>query len=137
MGRRLDRDLASALNTGNSDRRAWFDRRVNQIEDFAWKKLSASDRRTDTCTLGEAQFVIARVHGFQSWPQFATHINALTRTTSPSSQFESAAEAIITGDVVTLRRLLRANPNSNYGSDKVELGSPSFARPDAPATASL
>jgi len=68
--------LACALSTGDSDRRAWFDRRVNQVEDFAWKKLSASNRRSDTCTLGQAQFVLARVHGFQSWPQFATHQRA-------------------------------------------------------------
>jgi hypothetical protein len=90
--------LASALKTSDGDRRAWFDQRINQIEEFAWKKLSASDRRTGKCTLADAQFVIARVHGFKSWPQFAKHINALTRTTSPFSQFESAVGAIITGD---------------------------------------
>ena len=97
------------MKTSDGDRRAWFDQRVNQIEEFAWKKLSASDRRTGKCTLADAQFVIARVHGLKSWPQFANHINALTRTTSPFSQFESAVESIITGDVATLRRLLRAN----------------------------
>jgi ankyrin repeat protein len=102
--------LASSLKPSDGDRRAWFDQRVNQIEDFAWKKLSPSNRRTGRCTLADAQFVIARMHGFKSWPQFAKHINALTRTTSPFSQFESAVEAIITGDVPTLRRLLRANP---------------------------
>lgn len=102
--------LTSALKTSDGDRRAWFDHRVNQIEEFAWKKLSASDRRTGKCTLADAQFVIARVHGFKSWPQLAKHINALSRTTSPFSQFESAVEAIISGDVAGLRRLLRANP---------------------------
>src|SRR5688500_19785662 len=75
--------LASALSTSDGDRRAWFDQRVNQIEEFAWKKLSASDRRTGKCTLADAQFVIARVHGFKSWPQFAKHINAITRSASP------------------------------------------------------
>jgi ankyrin repeat protein len=102
--------LASALKTSDGDCRVWLDQRVNQIEEFASKKLSASDRRTGKCTLGDAQFIIARVHGFKSWLQFAKHINALTRTTSPFSQFESAVEAIIAGDVATLRRLLRANP---------------------------
>ena len=102
--------LASALKTSDGDRGAWFDQRVNQIEAFAWRKLCTPPRRTDTCTLADAQFVIARVHGFQSWPQFATHISALTRTTSPVSQFESAADAIISGDVAMLRRLLRASP---------------------------
>jgi len=101
---------ASSGTTSDGDRGAWVDQRVNQIEAFAWKKLCTPDRRTDSCTLADAQFVIARVHGFQSWPQFATHINALTRATSPFSQFESAVEAITTGDVATLRRLLHANP---------------------------
>src|SRR6476660_158794 len=93
--------LASTLKTSDGDRRAWFDQRAYQLEDFAWKKLSTSNRRTGTCTLADAQFVIARVHGFKSWPQFAKHINALTRTTSLFAQFESAVEAIITGDVAT------------------------------------
>src|SRR5580704_1532800 len=78
--------LASALKTGEGDRRAWFDQRVNQIDDFASKKLFASGRLTGKCTLAGAQFVVARVHGFKSWPQFAKHINALARTTSPFSQ---------------------------------------------------
>jgi ankyrin repeat protein len=102
--------LASALTTSDGDLRARFDQRVNQIEDFAWKTLSASDRRTAICTLADAQFVIARVHGFKSWPHCARHINALTRTTSPISRFESAVEAVITGDMAALRRLLRASP---------------------------
>jgi hypothetical protein len=102
--------LANALKRSDSDRRSWLYQRVNEIEDFAWKRLSASDQRTGRCSLADAQFVIARVHGFKSWPHCAKHINALTRTTAPFSQFESAVEAVITGKVATLRRLLRARP---------------------------
>ena len=61
-------------------------------------------------TLADAQFTIAREHGFESWPKFAQHIEALTRENSPVSKFESAADAIITGDVATLQSLLRENP---------------------------
>jgi ankyrin repeat protein len=53
--------------------------------------------------------MVARAHGFKSWPRFARHVEALTRANSPLSQFESAVEAVITGDVATLDRLLRAN----------------------------
>jgi ankyrin repeat protein len=102
--------LTSALKTSDGDHRERFDRLVRQIGDFAWKTMSASGRRTETCTLADAQFVIARVHGFPSWPQFAGQITALTHPTSDVSQFESAVEAIITGNVATLRRLVRANP---------------------------
>ena len=62
------------------------------------------------CTLAQAQFVIARAEGFQSWPKLAKHIEALQRGSSPVSRFEEAADAIITGDIVTLRHLLRENP---------------------------
>jgi hypothetical protein len=60
--------------------------------------------------LADAQFSLAREHGFDSWPKFAKHIEALTRKTSPTSQFEQAAEAIIDGDAPTLTRLLHENP---------------------------
>jgi ankyrin repeat protein len=60
--------------------------------------------------LADAQFTLAREHGFDSWPKFAKHIEALARKTSPISKFEQAAEAIIAGDAATLTRLLRENP---------------------------
>jgi hypothetical protein len=60
--------------------------------------------------LADAQFVIAREHGFQSWPKFAKHVTALTRSNSPVAQFEAAVDAIVTGDMGTLKRLLRQNP---------------------------
>ena len=61
--------------------------------------------------LADAQLVIAREHGFESWTRFAKHIEGLTRENSAVSQFESAADAIVIGDAVTLGSLLRANPN--------------------------
>ena len=60
--------------------------------------------------LAGAQFTLAREHGFESWPKFAKHVEALARKTSPTSQFEQAAEAIIAGDAATLTRLLNENP---------------------------
>jgi ankyrin repeat protein len=61
-------------------------------------------------TLTDAQSVVARWHGFESWSKLSKHIEALTRKRSRVLQFELAVEAIITGDVATLKSLLRENP---------------------------
>src|ERR1017187_10291911 len=47
-------------------------------------RLEAFDRRklADHPTLGKAQFVIARFHGFDSWPTFSGHLQALARQSS-------------------------------------------------------
>lgn len=60
--------------------------------------------------LADAQLILAREHGFDSWPKFAKHIAALNQKDSPVPAFELAADAIASGDVPTLRRLLHENP---------------------------
>lgn len=60
--------------------------------------------------LADAQLVIAREHAFESWPKFVKHIKALTQEKSPVSQFELAADAIVAGDALALKKLLRENP---------------------------
>jgi hypothetical protein len=54
--------------------------------------------------------VIARSHGFESWPKFAKHLESLARKTSSVSRFEAAADAIVVGDLAELKRLLREDP---------------------------
>jgi hypothetical protein len=81
---------------------------ADPVEQFARTTLSRSDAAT--CALTDAQFVIARAHGFLSWPKFAKHVESLARATSPVSAFEAAVSAIVTGDAATLRRLLREHP---------------------------
>jgi ankyrin repeat protein len=82
------------------------ERWVRDVEEFAVHKLSGSR----TCALSDAQFVIARSHGFESWPKFARLIDALARSSSSERRFEAAADAIVSGDVATLKRLLREEP---------------------------
>jgi hypothetical protein len=60
--------------------------------------------------LADAQFFIARGHGFESWPVFAKQIQELQRENSPDAGFETAADAIVSGDIRTLERLLRDEP---------------------------
>ncbi|HEU0007725.1 MAG TPA: ankyrin repeat domain-containing protein [Terriglobia bacterium] len=58
----------------------------------------------------DARTIIAREHEFESFDEFAKHLEALNRKTSLVSQFESAVDAVISGDLATLERLLRLNP---------------------------
>jgi ankyrin repeat protein len=84
--------------------------RANQVAEFARTKLTGGDGASSRCVLADAQFVIARAHGFLSWPSFVTHIESLALATSPVSAFEAAASAIVAGDTTTLTRLLRERP---------------------------
>jgi ankyrin repeat protein len=72
-------------------------------------KLPPSGLAAAKIALADAQFVIAREHGFESWTKFAKHIGAAADTHSAIAQFESAVDAVVAGDVTTLKRLLRQN----------------------------
>ena len=68
---------------------------------------SAPSERAARCALTDAQLFVARGHGFASWPKFAKHLEALARANSPISKFEAAVDAIVGGDLATLKKLLR------------------------------
>src|SRR4051794_16608558 len=75
-----------------------------------WRTIQKSNKQAADCSLAGAQFFIARCHGFASWPKFAKHLEALSRASSPVSHFEAAVDAIVSGDIATLGRLLRDDP---------------------------
>jgi hypothetical protein len=75
-----------------------------------WHKFKQTHERAARCLLADAQFFVAREHGFASWPRFAQHLEALARAHSPVSKFEAAVEAIVSGDAATLKRLLHEEP---------------------------
>jgi ankyrin repeat protein len=89
---------------GGKPTRAQKTRDANITEAFARKKLSTN------CRLANAQFVIARCHGFESWPKFAKHLEALGQRNSSVARFEAAADAIVTGKLSVLKRLLGEDP---------------------------
>jgi hypothetical protein len=60
---------------------------------------------------GDARSIIVRNHHFESWTRFAEYIDAMKGKNSPVARFEAAVDAIITGDVATLQRLLREHPD--------------------------
>lgn len=81
---------------------------VERLEQFAADNFCSHRAR---CALTDAQFVVARAHGFVSWPKFAIHVESLAQPTSTVSAFERAVTAIVTGDTRTLKRVLRDHPN--------------------------
>jgi len=82
------------------------EREAKHIE-LRWNKQKhTADQSDASWTLASAQFFIAREHGFASWPKFAQHFHELARANSVVSAFEAAADAIVSGDLPVLRRLL-------------------------------
>ncbi len=97
--------LARLQQTGARPAQRDIERRTLQVAHFAWDRL-----RTPDAGLSQAQFVIARAHGFESWPRLVGHVEELTAAASGTSTFERAADAIIDGDLLTLQRLIAADP---------------------------
>jgi hypothetical protein len=95
--------LAGSTHIGSSP---WADGWITQFEQFV-----NSEKSSGKLSLTKAQFILARAHGFESWPRFSRHLMALARANSPAKDFEAAADAIVTGDVATLKTLLEANPS--------------------------
>lgn len=88
-----------------------IDRTADEIvRDARHSRLLSSDAGPAKPTLSEAQLVVARLHGFNSWPKLARHIEGRDSASSPVSQFESAADAIVTGDIAALTTLIAKNP---------------------------
>ena len=86
-------------------------RLIQRAFDRIAKHLMSGDQSPrGACTLTRAQFVLAREHGFASWPKFAKHLEGLARARSPVSAFEEAVDAIVNGDLAALEKLLSENP---------------------------
>ncbi|QOY88036.1 ankyrin repeat domain-containing protein [Paludibaculum fermentans] len=79
--------------------------RVKQFHPRA-KELSSEE-----FVLADAQWALARQHGFESWPKFVKCVEALLKASSPASRFEQAVEAVVGGDLGALRRLLGEDPS--------------------------
>jgi ankyrin repeat protein len=75
-----------------------------------WRDFTTRYPADDPCRLTSMQFFVAREHGFDSWQKFVAHIEEVNQSRSPVSNFEAAAEAIVNGDIETVRRLLREDP---------------------------
>ena len=84
---------------------------AGRVERFAREEVDVGAGPAARCSLTSAQFVIARAHGFLSWQKFVKHIESVVLTGSSVSAFEAAAQAIVSGDLETVKRLLRQHPD--------------------------
>ncbi len=84
----------------------WSTERVER----QWHKIRKSKDRLTRCTVADAQFFVARCHGFASWSRFVRHVKTLPLANSPVSNFEAAVDAIVSGNIRTLAKLLHDHP---------------------------
>lgn len=85
--------------------------RIDQTVDRITKHMNATAPGSGSaCTLTRAQFTLAREHGFASWPKFAKHLDGLMHPNSQVSDFEAAVDAVVSGNLTTLKKLLKKNP---------------------------
>jgi hypothetical protein len=127
--RKLAKDLIKACKSSDAEAiRTWASRWIERLSTLQHRPktlqtaddLNASARRVEEfsrtqfsgskCSLTTAQFVIARAHGFASWPKFASHLQSLQDRASIVAAFETATVAVVSGDTDKLRRLLHAHP---------------------------
>lgn len=78
---------------------------ISQLEQFA-----RAEKSSNKLSLAKAQFILARAHGFESWPKLSHHIAAIKKKNSSTLAFEQAVEAIVSGDQRALASLLKKNP---------------------------
>src|SRR5688572_25227342 len=64
------KELRDACKSGDDDA-------IRRVREHA-RGIGASGLQTKMISLADAQFVLAREHGFDGWSKFAKHIEALT-----------------------------------------------------------
>src|SRR5437016_1018470 len=75
----------------------------------SFRGKSVADVRAAAVELADAQAVVAHEYAFENWAELAAFTEAVKRD-DPITRFESAVEAVISGDVATLRTTLRQHP---------------------------
>ena len=70
-------------------------------------------RRATKLELPDAQLVVAHEYAFETWADLAAFTEIVQRD-SPVKRFETAVEAVVSGDIATLRAMLRENPELTH-----------------------
>lgn len=112
--RKQAEELLASLKAGDSEAIGIFHRNHPRFLDskITWlpRDLADSEIQNAALDLADAQLTLARWYGFRDWPALADLVEAVHRPESPASRFEYAVEAVIDGDLATLERLLREDP---------------------------
>jgi ankyrin repeat protein len=81
---------------------------------FKWmhprfREKLVADVRAAALDLADAELVVAREYGFADWEALVVFAEAV-RQDGPVDRFEAAVEAVVSGNLSTLRSMLRDNP---------------------------
>lgn len=60
--------------------------------------------------LDDARLALSRWYSFRDWAALSQHVEAVGHADSPVSRFEPAVEAVVSGSLDSLRKMLRENP---------------------------
>jgi ankyrin repeat protein len=98
------KDLFDAVKAGD-DAALW---------NFKWlhphyRGKTVSDVKPETLDLDDARLVVAQEYAFYTWYDLGIFSKEVARE-GPARKFETAVDAVIAGDVETLRSLLRKDP---------------------------
>lgn len=96
--------LFTALNAGDMDA-AWR---------FKWEHPRFAGQTVDTVraatlTLDDARLVVAHQHSFETWADLVAFVGAVS-IPGALARFEEAVDAVVSGDLDTLREMLREHP---------------------------
>jgi len=106
--------LRRALLSGTTEATArHVERFFKMVQQFhpKYRRQTTERIREEKFALSDAQVVLARQHGFESWPKFARHIEALQRGASGQAQEDPAAAFI---------RAACTSPGVDHGSGTLE-----------------
>ena len=75
------------------------------------KQIPESELLAAPFDLADAELALARWYNFADWSQLEQWVAAVSAEGSAVRRFESAVEAVVSGDALTLERLLRDDPD--------------------------
>ena len=87
-----------------------FDRAVESLCREAKQRVAQAHQRGESFALADAQHLMARAHSFETWAAFAEHVRGLREVDPEHADFEAAADAVVTGNLAALERLVVKNP---------------------------
>jgi len=106
--------LLAAVRLGDPTAIRCFNERHPRFldEKIRWlpKRLSALEVQNAPLDLTDAQLAIARWYDFRDWAALENYVEAVTQNSSPVHRFEAAVEAVVNGDLTTLKALLHDHP---------------------------
>jgi ankyrin repeat protein len=100
--RKQAKELLKGARAGEADARRRFIVHHPRLANASPDSLDG-----DALALADAQLVIAREHGIESWPRFVREVEARLGDEAPRVIWRTAERALEAGDAETLERLLR------------------------------